>query len=50
MEKVWGFERGTGIDTRTLDVHIRRLRRKLEPEDHRIVTVRSLGYRFELTG
>lgn len=50
MEKVWGFERGTGIDTRTLDVHIRRLRRKLEPEDRRIVTVRSLGYRFELTG
>jgi len=50
MEDVWGFEKGTGIDTRTLDVHIRRLRRKLEPEDHRIVTVRSLGYRFDLTG
>lgn len=49
MEKVWGYEKGTGIDTRTLDVHIRRLRRKLQPEDRRIVTVRSLGYRFELT-
>lgn len=49
MEKVWGYEKGTGIDTRTLDVHIRRLRRKLQPEDGRIVTVRSLGYRLELT-
>lgn len=48
LEKVWGFAKGSEIDTRTLDVHIRRLRRKLEPEGRRIVTVRGVGYRFEL--
>lgn len=48
------IERGWGnnyfIDERVVDVHIRRLRRKLEddPANSRIiVTVRSVGYRFE---
>jgi DNA-binding response OmpR family regulator len=48
LESVWGYPRG--IKTRTLDVHIGRLRRKLG-EDGRnprhIITVRSVGYRFE---
>jgi len=48
LERVWGWE-FTG-DGRTLDVHIRWLRKKIEddPTDPiRIVTVRGMGYRFE---
>ncbi len=48
LESVWGYPRG--VRTRTLDVHVGRLRRKLG-EDGRnprhIITVRSVGYRFE---
>lgn len=37
-------------DTKTLDVHVKRLRSKLEEEPsnpQRIVTIRGLGYRYE---
>ena len=48
LERVWdwGFSGGS----RTVDVHIRWLREKIEPnpsEPSRIVTVRGMGYRFE---
>lgn len=49
LERVWGYE-DIG-DTRLLDVHIRRLRLKLEadPSSPELVrTVRGLGYRLEL--
>lgn len=48
IERVWGFDY-VG-DTKTLDVHIKRIRSKIEPnpsEPERLVTVRGLGYRFE---
>ncbi len=48
LERVWGWEY-IG-DSRTVDVHIRWLREKIEPEPakpRRIVTVRGAGYRFE---
>lgn len=48
LEKVWGWE-FTG-DSRTVDVHIRWLREKIEPDPAnpiRIVTVRGSGYLFE---
>ena len=52
LEKVWGYEYMG--DTRTVDVHIRRLRKKMEdisPEPDYIETVRGIGYRFrELKG
>lgn len=48
LETVWGFQEGANIATRTIDVHIRRLRTKLELEGRRILTVRNVGYRFEL--
>jgi two-component system response regulator RegX3 len=38
-------------DTKTLDVHIKRLRSKIEPDPSHpalIVTVRGVGYRFEV--
>lgn len=47
LESVWGYEfRG---DTRTVDVHIRWLRKKIEVNPSiptRIITVRSVGYKF----
>lgn len=48
LERVWGWDYGGG--TRTVDVHIRWLREKIEPtpaEPRRICTVRSVGYCFE---
>ena len=48
LERVWGWEYVGG--SRTVDVHIRWLREKLEPDPAhptRIMTVRGAGYRFE---
>ncbi|MBI1295468.1 response regulator [bacterium] len=48
LERVWGWDYSGG--SRTVDVHIRWLREKIEsdPADpKRIVTVRGIGYRFE---
>ncbi|HXF71768.1 MAG TPA: response regulator transcription factor [Actinomycetota bacterium] len=47
IEEVWGPDY-VG-DTRTLDVHVKRLRRKIERDPHRpehLLTVRGLGYKF----
>lgn len=46
LDQVWGFT--WAGDTRTLDQHIRRLRRRLEedPDAPRIETVRGVGYRL----
>jgi DNA-binding response OmpR family regulator len=49
IEAVWGYASDVGSD-RTVDVHVRHLRQKLEddPADpHWIVTVRGVGYKFE---
>ncbi len=48
LEKIWGYD-FLG-DSRTVDVHIRWLRQKIELEPSlpvRIVTVRGIGYRFD---
>lgn len=48
LERVWGWDYGGG--TRTVDVHVRWLREKIESDSsnpNRIVTVRGIGYRFE---
>ena len=50
IDRVWGSDY-VG-DTKTLDVHIKRLRSLLEEEPKNpvfITTVRGVGYRFELT-
>lgn len=36
------------LDTRTVDVHIGRLRGKLGPAGHYIVTIRNVGFRFDI--
>lgn len=49
IEAVWGYDSDIGSD-RTVDVHIRHLRQKLEPNpaDPRwLVTVRGFGYKFQ---
>ncbi|MGI8702719.1 MAG: winged helix-turn-helix domain-containing protein [Nocardioidaceae bacterium] len=47
LDEVWGFDYFGG--TRTVDVHVRRLRAKLGPEHERLIgTVRNVGYRFML--
>jgi DNA-binding response OmpR family regulator len=46
LREVWGYDFFGG--TRTVDVHIRRLRAKLGPEAHVIETVRNVGYRLSV--
>ena len=47
LQEIWGYDYFGG--TRTVDVHIRRLRSKLGPEHEAIVgTVRNVGYRFTM--
>lgn len=48
LEKVWGYEYGG--DTRTVDVHVRRLRQKIEEDDSHpvyIQTVHGVGYKLK---
>jgi DNA-binding response OmpR family regulator len=48
LEKVWGFD--FYGDTRTVDVHVKRLREKLDPPDihWQLKTVWGVGYKFEV--
>jgi DNA-binding response OmpR family regulator len=48
LTEVWGYQ--SGVSTRTVDIHVSELRRKLEKnpaEPKHILTVRKTGYRFE---
>jgi two-component system response regulator RegX3 len=48
IDRVWGADYFG--DTKTLDVHVKRIRSKIEPDPanpRMLVTVRGLGYRFE---
>jgi len=47
LDTIWGFDHAMEIQTRTVDVHIRTLRKKLKAEAKRIITVKNYGYRFE---
>jgi two-component system response regulator RegX3 len=49
LSKVWGYGRNLDIETRTVDIHIAKLRRKIEPDPgtpRYLVTVRGAGYRL----
>lgn len=47
LDNIWGYEY-IG-DTRTVDVHVKRLREKIKDHDHwRIATVWGIGYKFEV--
>ena len=44
LERVWGY--APGIETRTVDTHVKRLREKLKAARDHIETVRGVGYRL----
>jgi DNA-binding winged helix-turn-helix (wHTH) protein len=49
LQEVWGYDFFGG--TRTVDVHVRRLRAKLGPEHEQMIgTVRNVGYKFVRPG
>lgn len=49
MDEIWGMD--TDVDDRTIDSHIKKLRRKFEDcADFEIVTIRGLGYKSKLLG
>src|SRR6266850_5031087 len=48
LNRVWGYARADEIESRTVDVHVRRLRAKLGDAGSRIATIKSVGYRFEV--
>ena len=47
LDRVWGYSRAGEIESRTVDVHVRRLRVKLAAEGRRLATVKGVGYRLE---
>jgi two-component system response regulator RegX3 len=49
LTKVWGYDRSADIETRTVDIHVAKLRRKIEvdaKEPRNLITVRGAGYRL----
>jgi len=47
LDTIWGYDRASEILTRTVDVHIRTLRKKLKTAARHIKTVKNYGYSFE---
>ncbi|MCI0546050.1 MAG: response regulator [Candidatus Rokubacteria bacterium] len=47
LDRVWGYTRASEIESRTVDVHVRRLRAKLGEDGRRILTVKQVGYRLD---
>ena len=53
LTKVWGYARNLDIETRTVDIHIAKIRRKIETdpkEPENLITVRGAGYRLVTEG
>ena len=48
LEKVWGYDQASEIQSRTVDLHISQLRQKLGSEGKHILTVTGAGYRFRM--
>lgn len=49
LSKIWGYAKNLDLETRTVDIHIAKLRRKLEPDPVQpryLITVRGAGYRL----
>lgn len=47
MDEIWGMD--TDVDDRTIDSHIKKIRRKFEPSsDFEIITIRGLGYKAKI--
>jgi two-component system, OmpR family, phosphate regulon response regulator PhoB len=50
LDHVWGYTRAGEIESRTVDVHVRRLRAKLGDDGRHVTTIKGVGYRFESDG
>ena len=53
LEKVWEYPNASGVETRTVDNYVVRLRQKVEPDPQSprvVLTVRGKGYRFGWEG
>lgn len=53
LARVWGYANHQDIETRTVDIHIAKLRRKIEAnpkEPTRLLTIRGAGWRLVVTG
>ena len=49
LQKMWGYARAAEVETRTVDIYIAKLRRKIEPASavpSTLLTVRGAGYRL----
>ena len=49
LEKIWGYENTENIETRTVDIHMAKLRKKLEPDPKNpifLLTIRGEGYKL----
>ena len=46
LDRVWGYARADEIESRTVDVHVRRLREQLPALVHGLVTVQQFGYKL----
>ena len=49
LTRVWGYAKNLQLETRTVDIHIAKLRRKIEPDPAQpryLLTVRGAGYRL----
>ncbi len=49
LSRVWGYAKNLNLETRTVDIHIAKLRRKIEPDPTHprfLLTVRGAGYRL----
>ena len=52
LTRVWGYDRSAEIETRTVDIHVAKLRRKIEidaKEPRNLITVRGAGYRLVIS-
>jgi len=47
LERVWGYDKSVNIETRTVDMHVGQLRKKIKNEAERLVTIKNVGYRFD---
>ncbi len=48
LEKVWGYDQASEIQSRTVDLHVSQLRQKLGVPGKQILTVTGAGYRFRM--
>ncbi len=50
LKEVWEMAKVDEVETRTVDMHIAKLRKKLDPNGRLILTVRGVGYRYRAYG